>query len=63
MVSFGHMSLYSFGPERVGDWLEKRGLQVAHFYANICRISGLMIVQEKGSSSKHTVLGIYQTLL
>ena len=38
------------------------GPQVASFYANTCRITGIMVGQEKGSCNKHTMLGINQAL-
>lgn len=62
MACFRRVSPSSFGPRRAGDRLEKRVLQVASFYANTCRISGIMVVREKVSSNRHTMLGIYQAL-
>lgn len=62
MACFGCVSPSSFRSRRAGDGLEKRVLQVASFYVNTCRISGIMVGQEKGSCNKHTMLGINQAL-
>ena len=58
MARFGCVSPSSFRPRRAGDWLEKRVLQVASFYANTCRISGIMVGQEKGSRSLLKLMSI-----